>query len=79
MDTFYTLKDKAILKTSLVDGSTKQVHQITHCESTRVAYTQKGRVFLIGGSRGPMNNETLKNTYELVPSKGSSSKRRRSS
>lgn len=48
---FYTLKGLDLYKTSLATNTCEKIYSVSHCFSPRVAFTQKGRVFLIGGSK----------------------------
>lgn len=47
---FYTLKENEIFKHNYTAKTSEKIFTVDHCFTPRVAYTQKGRIFLIGGS-----------------------------
>ena len=50
---------------------------MNHCFFPRVAFTQKGRIFLIGGSKNNNQTEVINNTYELLLTRSGRATRRR--
>ena len=65
LNDFYTMKDNVIYKHRFKEGDSQQVYEITHCKQPKIAFTQKGRVFVMGGAKTQQNKELVNHTYEL--------------
>ena len=50
---FYTLQENEIFKHDYLAKTSEKIYTVDHCYIPRVAFTQKGRIFLIGGSQDP--------------------------
>lgn len=63
--TFFTLKNNDVIKHNLENGTSEKIFTVGHCYFPKVAFTQKGRVFLIGGSKNQQQTQVINKTFEL--------------
>ena len=63
---FYTVKPKSSSIYLHTLKESKMVYEATEMKFPKVAFTQKGRVFLLGGTRDEAQTDVLPNNLELV-------------
>ena len=67
---FYTISEDSLIGHDYINGTSKKVFEINHAYLPRVAYTNEGRIFLIGGALTKENRVLSNETKELVLSLG---------
>ena len=73
VNTFYTLKNNDILRHKYKEATSEKVFTVDHCLFPKVAFTQKGRIYLIGGSKNAAQTDLINSTYEVTLGPGNRS------